>query len=292
MSSGWWRSVTSTASARSVARRPSPLVLASVGVHGAALAALALAPGAWPLAVGSLVANHAVIAAASMTPRGRWLGPNITRVPAAPPGVLALTFDDGPDPDVTPRVLAALAQAGATATFFCIGRRAEQHPGLIATIRAAGHGIENHTYLHRSGFALGWSAGMRTDIALGQTALTAAGAVRPRFFRTPAGMQNPWLASVLAAEGLSLVSWTRRGFDTVTSDPRVVARRLVRRMGAGDILVLHDGNSARDASGQPVVLEALARVLERMASQRLRSAALGTLMPVAAAAAPSPERLP
>lgn len=288
MSSGWRRSVTSTASVKGVARRATPLILTSVGLHGAALAALAIAPGAWPLAVGSLVANHAAIAAASMTPRGRWLGPNITRVPAPPPGVLALTFDDGPDPEVTPRVLAALARSGATATFFCIGQRAERHPDLVAAIRAAGHGIENHTYLHRSGFALGGPAGMRDDIRRGQAALSSGGAPRPRFFRTPAGMQNPWLAGVLAAEGLSLVSWTRRGFDTVTRDPGVVAGRLVRRLDAGDILVLHDGNSARDAAGRPVVLEALDRVMAQMASHGLRSEALRTLLPEAADAVAPP----
>ena len=84
---------------------------------------------------------------------------------------------------------------------------------------------------------------------------------------------------MLKAEGLSLVSWTRRGFDTVTSDPRVVARRLVRNLAAGDILLMHDGRSARSARGVPVVLDALPRVLEEMARQGLRSAALGTILP-------------
>ena len=257
----------------------SPLLLASAGVHAAAVGTLVASPHAWPLALGALVANHAVIAAASMAPRSRLLGPNITRLPGPPPGVLALTFDDGPDPDVTPRILALLEQAGAVATFFCIGRRAQQHPDLMADIRARGHGIENHTFSHHSGFALGRSAALRAEVQRGQAALAAAGAALPRFFRAPAGMQNPWLPAVLKAEGLSLVSWTRRGFDTVTSDPRVVARRLVRNLAAGDILLMHDGRSARSARGVPVVLDALPRVLEEMARQGLRSAALGTILP-------------
>ncbi len=277
---------------RSVCGRPgfwhhSPLILASAGVHSAALVTLAVSPNSWPLALGALVANHAAIAAAGMAPRSRLLGPNITRLPSPRPGVMALTFDDGPDPDVTPRVLALLEQAGAVATFFCIGRRAQQHPDLIAAIGAGGHGIENHTFSHHSGFALGRTAALRAEVHRGQVALTAAGAAPPRFFRAPAGMQNPWLPSVLAAEGLSLVSWTRRGFDTVTRDPELVARRLVKNLAAGDILLMHDGRSARTAHGAPVVLEALARVLEHMAARGLRSDALAVVLPAPLCDAPA-----
>ena len=261
----------------------SPLLLASAGVHAVAVGSLVASPQAWPLAVGAVVANHAVIAAASMTPRSRLLGPNLTRVPGPPPGMLALTFDDGPDPNVTPQVLALLEQAGAVATFFCIGRRAQQHPDLMAEIRARGHGIENHTFSHHSGFALGRPTAMRAEVQRAQAALAVAGAALPRFFRAPAGMQTPWLSAVLSAEGLSLVSWTRRGFDTVTRDPRVVARRLVRDLAAGDILLMHDGRSARTASGAPVVIDALARVLDQMAAHGLRSNALGALLPAPAA---------
>jgi peptidoglycan/xylan/chitin deacetylase (PgdA/CDA1 family) len=257
----------------------SPLILASAGVHSAALVALAASPHSWPLALGVLAANHAAIAAASMVPRSRLLGPNLTRLPGPPPGVVALTFDDGPDPDVTPRVLALLEAAGVAATFFCIGRRAQQHPDLVAAIRARGHGIENHTFSHSSGFALGRSASMGAEVHHAQQALAAAGAARPRFFRAPAGMQNPWLPAVLAGEGLSLVSWTRRGFDTVTRDPRLVAQRLVKNLSAGDILLLHDGRSARTVGGAPVVLDALARVLDEMAARGLRSEALGAVLP-------------
>ena len=263
--------------------RHSPLILASAGVHAAAAVTLAASPASWPIALGALVANHAAIAAASMAPRSQLLGPNITRLPGPPPGVIALTFDDGPDPTVTPQVLALLDQAGAVATFFCIGRRAQQHPDLIAAIRARGHGIENHTYSHHSGFALRRSAALRAEVHGAQVALTEAGAALPRLFRAPAGMQNPWLPAVLAAEGLALVSWTRRGFDTVTRDSRVVARRLVRNLAAGDILLLHDGGSAPTPSGAPVVLDALARVLDQMAARKLRSAALGAALPAPAA---------
>jgi peptidoglycan/xylan/chitin deacetylase (PgdA/CDA1 family) len=81
------------------------------------------------------------------------------------------------------------------------------------------------------------------------------------------GFRNPLLDPVLHEAGLTLAAWTRRSFDTLEGDPKVVAARLVRNFAPGDILLLHDGHAARTASGVPVLLEALPRVLE--AAQRL-----------------------
>ena len=263
--SGWWSS---------------PFLAASAGVHGAALATLVASPQSWSLALTAIVGNHLAIGAAGMCPRCGWLGPNITRLPAARShgSLVGLTFDDGPDPAVTPAVLELLDAARAKATFFCIGQRAATYPDLVAAIRARGHGVENHSYSHPNGFALRASRGLKREILGAQQAIEHAGGGQPRFFRAPAGIQNPWLAGVLAAAGLSLVSWTRRGFDTVSRDGGRVASRLVRGMRPGDILLLHDGSSARDASGRPVVLEALPRVLDAMCRKDLRSAALHAVL--------------
>jgi peptidoglycan/xylan/chitin deacetylase (PgdA/CDA1 family) len=258
--------------------RPSPLLIGSAGFHAAAAAALLAFPAAWGGVLAALVGNHAVITAAGMFPRCGWLGPNVSRLTRAPDGVLALTFDDGPDPDVTPAVLDLLAQADARATFFCVGRRAEAHPDIVAAIRAGGHGVENHTYSHPNGFAFRGPRGLRREIDRAQHAIARSGGGRPMFFRAPAGIQNPWLSIVLAGAGLSLVSWTRRGFDTVTRDGTRVAARLQRGLRGGDILLLHDATSARTAHGRPVVLEALPRVLDRMISKGLRSEALHAVL--------------
>ena len=259
---------------------PSPFLGASAGIHAAALAALVASPQSWSLVLTAIVGNHLAIGAAGMFPRCGWLGPNITRVPAARSNgsLVGLTFDDGPDPAVTPAVLELLRAARAQATFFCIGQRAATYPDLVAAIRAQGHGVENHSYSHPNGFALRASRGLRREILSAQEAIGQAGGGQPRFFRAPAGFQNPWLAGALASAGLSLVSWTRRGFDTVTRDGARVAARLARGMGPGDILLLHDGSSARDTSGRPVVLEALPRVLDAMSRQGLRSVALHAVL--------------
>ncbi len=253
-----------------------PFLKASVGLHGVALAALLASPQSWGLVLTAIVGNHIAIGAAAILPRCAWLGPNVARLPGSKAGgeLLCLTFDDGPDPTVTPAVLDLLAAAGALATFFCIGERAERHAALVAEIRARGHGVENHSYSHPNGFALRAPAGLKREILLAQEAIERSGGGKPRFFRAPAGIKNPWLAPVLAEAGLSLVSWTRRGFDTVTADAPRVASRLTRGLSSGDILLLHDGSSALSSTGRPVVLEALPLVLEEMSRRGLRSVPL------------------
>jgi peptidoglycan/xylan/chitin deacetylase (PgdA/CDA1 family) len=253
--------------------RPTPLLLGSAALHTAGALALAAAPQHWALVAGGLFANHVVLAAASLQPRGLLIGANLTSLPgdAARRGEACLTFDDGPDPEVTPRVLEMLDRAGARATFFCIGRRAAAHPDIVREIVQRGHRVENHTHTHPNLFACYPPWGLRREIQHAQDALERAAGRRPLLFRAPAGFRNPLLDWVLHRSGLSLLSWTRRGFDTVERDPAVVAARLLRGLAPGDVLLLHDGSAARGRRGTPVVLEALPRVLDALAERGLRS---------------------
>jgi len=146
--------------------RPAPLLTASAGLHAAVAAALAVAPHHWRLAVAALAGNHTLIAGVGMWPRSRLLGPNLCRFSgaAARRGEVALTFDDGPDPLVTPPVLDCLERYGVRATFFCIGRRAENHPELVAEMVRRGHRVENHSYSHPHAFACYPPAAMRREV--------------------------------------------------------------------------------------------------------------------------------
>jgi peptidoglycan/xylan/chitin deacetylase (PgdA/CDA1 family) len=264
--------------------RPLPASLwLSAGLHLAAAAGLALAPRRWPLAVGAVVADHAVLAAAGLWPRSRLLGPNLRRLSAdrAAAGEVALTFDDGPDPETTPRVLDLLDRHGARASFFCIGLRALAHPGLVAEIVRRGHRVENHTYRHSYRFALLGPWKLAREIDRAQQVLTAAAGRAPVYLRAPAGLRGPWLEPVLARRGLLLASWTRRGFDTFRSDPARVAARLTRGLAAGDVLLLHDAGAACDRDGRPVVLPALARVLTEIAARGLFATPLPVPAPIA-----------
>lgn len=262
-----------------------PLVKASVALHAGA-AALALAPGGWPWAAGAVVANHALLTAAGLWPRSGWLGPNVTRLPApaAARGELAITIDDGPDPDVTPAVLDQLDAAGARATFFCIAARAAQHPALLREIVRRGHAVQNHSHDHRHHFSLLGPAAFTREIGRAQQVLADLSGRAPHCFRAPAGLRNPLLDPVLHRLGLHLVSWTRRGFDTREADPTRVLQRLCSSLAGGDILLLHDGHARRGPSGRAVVLDVLPALLQRCRSAGLTPVTLNDALPPRGAA--------
>ena len=260
--------------------RPTPLVKASLACHLGAAAALAAEPMLWPWALGVLAFDHALLGTAGLLPRSNWLGENLVRLPAAAAAraEIAITFDDGPDPDVTPAVLDLLDTHGARATFFCIAARASRHPALCRSIVARGHSVQNHSQRHRHNFSLLGMRGLAREIGQAQERLEHITGHTPQFFRAPAGLRNPLLAPVLQRLGLSLVSWTRRGYDTVRREPERVLARLVDGLGAGDILLLHDGNAALAASGKPVVVEVLPALLQRCRDAGLQTVTLSDAM--------------
>jgi peptidoglycan/xylan/chitin deacetylase (PgdA/CDA1 family) len=218
--------------------RPPPLLYASAALHSGAAVCALTRPHTWPWALALVAANHAVLAAAGLWPRSTLLGSNWTRLPVEAGAAVAITIDDGPDPEVTPRVLSLLDTAGARATFFCIGERVQRHAELAREIVQRGHTIENHSQRHRHNFSLLGYFGMRDEIMRAQDSIESVTAERPRFFRAPAGLRNPFLDPVLKNTGLQLASWTRRGFDTVNADASSVYRRLAGPLRAGDILLL------------------------------------------------------
>ncbi len=267
-----------TAAERAPGWRASPALSVTLATHLAGAAALALQPSSWPAITGVLLINHLTLFLAALVPRGRWLGPNLVRLSdaAAARHEICLTFDDGPDPEVTPRVLDLLERYRARASFFCIGAKAAAFPDLVREIARRGHSIENHTFSHSPAFAwYGWSR-LRGEVEAAQAIIVRTAGVTPAFFRAPAGFRSPLLAPVLDRCGLRYVSWTRRGYDSVQTDPARVLRRLKRDLAAGDVLLLHDGAHARTAAGVPVVLPVLRELLEELAARGLKSVSLPT----------------
>ena len=267
--------------------RPTLAVRLSAALHGTALGVLALHPAAWPGVLAAIATNHAGLAAATMWPQSQLLGPVLSRLPHPGPAV-GLTFDDGPDPAVTPAVLDLLAAAGASASFFCIAERARAHPGLVRRIVAAGHRVENHTLTHPRHFALLIGKPLRREVVDAQCILADAAGVAPDWFRAPMGFRGPPLEPVLARAGLGLASWTRRGYDTRCGDPVTILRRLLRNTGPGDVLLLHDGNAARTGDGSAAVLAVLPRLLAGLRANGLTAVALPGATSIGAAATESP----
>ena len=261
--------------------RTGAILTTSAVVHGGAAMTALVRTDAWPWALGAVLANHAVLTAAGLWPRSRLLGPNWTRLPptSRERGEVAITIDDGPDPDVTPRVLELLDEHRARATFFCVGERVERHAELAQEIVRRGHTVENHSQRHRHSFSLLGPRAMRTEIARAQDGISRITGSTPQFFRAPAGLRNPFLDPVLTGLGLRLASWTRRGFDTVNGNADTVYRRLSGSLRSGDILLLHDGHAARDAAGRPVILEVLARLLGTLRARHLAPVTLRAALP-------------
>jgi peptidoglycan/xylan/chitin deacetylase (PgdA/CDA1 family) len=258
--------------------RPAPLIRASRALHIGALGVVLVRPHWWPWALSAVVADHLLLTASGLWPRSHLLGPNWTHLPrldagsaagAPAPAAVAITIDDGPDPEVTSRVLDLLDEHDARATFFCIGERVERHPALARAIVARQHEIGNHTYRHLMRFSLLGPRGVAKEIARAQEAIGAATGEVARFFRAPAGLRNPFLEPALTRANLQLVSWTRRGFDTVNGCAGRVLDSLTRDLQGGDILLLHDGHAARTPSGSPVILEVLPGLLRALATARL-----------------------
>jgi len=245
---------------------PTPFITASFVAHGAALAGGVVAPQLWPWWLGLVAGNQALLTGAGLWPRSDWLGPNHTRLPQAAQqaGHIALSFDDGPDPDVTPQVLCLLAEHGVRASFFCVGERVQRFPDLARAIVQGGHRIENHTQTHPNHFAAMGPGQMRAQIQAAQDAIQTTVGRAPRFFRAVAGLRNPMLEPVLAGLRLQLAHWQKRAFDTREADPARVLQRLTQGLQAGDIVLLHDGHSARTATGEPVILRVLPQLLAQI----------------------------
>jgi peptidoglycan/xylan/chitin deacetylase (PgdA/CDA1 family) len=257
-----------------LAWRPPPVVVASVALHVLAVIAFSIWPEEWPWILAVLASNHLALGALVLAPRGSLLGPNICRLPAAAAtrGEVSLTFDDGPDPVLTPQVLDLLERHGARASFFCIGEKAAALRHIVEEIARRGHSVENHSQRHSYAFAFYGPLRLRREIRTAQIVLSQITGRRPQFFRAPAGYRSVLLDPVLASCDLRYVSWSRRGYDGVSSAPDRVLTRLVDGLRAGDILLLHDG--ARAGSGGSTLLAVLPRLLGELSARGLKSVPL------------------
>ncbi|HSH86799.1 MAG TPA: polysaccharide deacetylase family protein [Methylophilus sp.] len=245
--------------------KPSPLFIkASILLHVALLPCMVIAPTLWRWWLAVFLLNHLVISLIGLWPRSTLLGANWTQLPkaAALRNEIALTIDDGPEPGVTLPVLDILDRHQVKATFFHIGIKAAQYPELCREIIQRGHAIENHSQQHSVYFSMFGYKKMADEILAGQETLQRITGVRPRFFRAPAGLRNPFLDPVLKQLGLQLTSWSVRAFDTRVNNAEKVKTKLVEGVRPGAIVLLHDGNAARTKENQPIIVAVLPALLE------------------------------
>jgi peptidoglycan/xylan/chitin deacetylase (PgdA/CDA1 family) len=170
----------------------------------------------------------------------RVFGPVLGELPSDGKRV-SLTFDDGPNPDATPRVLDALAKHGVKATFFVLGAHAERWPDLVHRVLEEGHQIGNHGYFHRK-LHLKSPAYVKRDIILGKRAIERAGAPAPRFFRAPHGFRSPWVTAIARSLGERTIGWSLGVWDSDRPGVQAIVDRTIEGTRPGSIVLLHDGD--------------------------------------------------
>lgn len=186
------------------------------------------------------------------------------------PSAVALTFDDGPHPEGTPRVLELLAAADARATFFLAGEQVERRPGLAAEIVAAGHEVAVHCHRHRNLMRVPPRA-TRDDLDRGAEAIAAAAGVEPRRFRPPLGILTAPALAHARRRGWETVLWRRDGRDWADgATPESIASRLLGKAEGGDVLLLHDADFYSAPGSWRRTAAALELVLARLAERGLR----------------------
>jgi len=155
--------------------------------------------------------------------------------------IIALTFDDGPHPEITPLILTILKKYDIQATFFCIGKNIEKNKSLTYRIIDEGHLIGNHTNQHSFAFPFYSSKRMKPEIETCWNHIISSGSAdSPRLFRPPFGITNPSLRKALENSGYTVIGWNIRSLDTIIKNSKTVIKRVTKRIKPGSILLFHD----------------------------------------------------
>lgn len=221
--------------------------------------------------IGAAVAG---LAAAGVAAHGTWyrnsvvFGPVLTHL-AGDELVVSITFDDGPNPRATPRILEVLRRERVRATFFVLGRHAERWPDLVRRAALDGHQLGNHGYYHRKLHRR--SPGyVRDDLTRGTEQIVRASGVRPRHFRAPHGFRSPWVTPIAASLGQRTVGWSLGVWDSARPGADVIAARAIDGMHAGSILLLHDGDGYDPDGDRLQTAEALPAILDGLRRRGFR----------------------
>ena len=203
-------------------------------------------------------------------PTAQIYGATICRNPGAGRRI-ALTYDDGPNPVYTPRLMAILERFGAKATFFSIGMWAEREPELLRELHDAGHAIGNHTHTHPT-MPLLSSGAVREELRRCRDAVEASGVEFSRagggmLMRPPYGRRRPATLRTMREEGYEPVTWSVTCYDwRRTATQRSIARHAAHA-GEGDIILMHDGNNLVPDADRSRSVAATEETLQRYAAE-------------------------
>jgi peptidoglycan/xylan/chitin deacetylase (PgdA/CDA1 family) len=216
-----------------------------------------------------MVAVSAVIGTIVVTAARPHTQPTPPPVPAAaapvaaplPAKYVVLTFDDGPDPAYTPKVLEILAKYQAKATFFEVGKNVAKHPELTKAIHTAGHSVQNHTWAHAD-LRHQTAAGFRKQVGDTDAAIRSATGIMPSCLRPPYGGVSATVRQRAKALDKELVLWTIDSRDWSKPGVSVIEKRVLGGVKSGSVILMHDGGGNRSQT-----LAALPNILEKLKAQ-------------------------
>ncbi|WP_373518124.1 polysaccharide deacetylase family protein [Pricia sp.] len=187
---------------------------------------------------------------------------------------VSLTFDDGPNPEFTPKVLKLLKEHGAKATFFCIGQHVENHPDILKQILAAGHSVGNHTYSHSKSFGFFGFQKVKAELQKTKSIVNHLTGLKMNLYRPAFGVTNPQIEKAVKTLGLRSIGWSVRSLDTTPRSENSVWARITSKVAKGDIILLHDTSEKTIA-----VLE---RLLVFLQEENLQSVTVERLLEIEA----------
>jgi peptidoglycan/xylan/chitin deacetylase (PgdA/CDA1 family) len=153
---------------------------------------------------------------------------------------IAITFDDGPHPEFTPKVLDLLKENNVKGTFFCIGKHIESHPELFKRIISEGHTVGNHTFNHENNFGFIKTKHVITELEATNEIIKKVSGLKINLFRPPFGVTNPRIKRGINTIGLQSIGWSIRSFDTTSKSKNTIVKSVEKNIKKGDVILLHD----------------------------------------------------
>ncbi|MFL6547574.1 MAG: polysaccharide deacetylase family protein [Povalibacter sp.] len=196
---------------------------------------------------------------------------------------IALTFDDGPDPEVTPTVLDQLGEAGARGTFFTIGRHLERHTDIGARAITEGHELGNHSWRHAYWQNFYTTSQHARDLERNARIIQSlTHSSQQPLYRPPVGLKSPGLARVAHARDLKIIAWSLHSRDTMSADANAIAQRVLKRVQPGEIVLMHDGHDL-DGRHRRGIVPALPLILRGLNERGFECVTVSELLGNAAA---------
>lgn len=189
---------------------------------------------------------------------------------------VAITFDDGPNPEFTPKVLELLKVYKAKATFFCIGKQIEKNPELLIKIINEGHTIGHHTYSHDNLFGFFSTDKVISELNQTNKVVLEKTGLKLNLYRPAFGVTNPRIKKALKTTQLQAIGWNKRSLDTTSLSKENILKRASKNLKKGDIILLHDSNEKT-----LWVLEQLLLILQKQNLQAITVDCLFNIEPYA-----------